>query len=524
MNAINKGILTGAIALASILTLGACSNNEESGTGLRLANGDEPFITTTLRNVSYQEAFEDMIGQNGIFSLMDLVDPAILAGRFEIDHEAIDDQISQVRENVIANEQDWNDFLVMQGFSDEATLVEFLELSEMRRAAARDAIVITDEEILNVYNAQFPEPVVAEEDDDEEEDEAAEAPEPRPELSEVEDDIRESLIQNRLSDPVFVASEMVRLRAEAGLVILDPYLQGLYETFVLGNNLSDNFEATNETSTSLVARVGDREYTAEDLFDILVPVAGISSGVSLIDPTILREHFTVAESDVREIINQQKIQHGEQFYPAMAAQGLHDDQDIFDHVELSLLQEAAFTDQYEISEERLRELHAEFRPNISARHILVSLEDEDLARELIGRLEAADDVEATFQELAAEYSTDGSAANGGDLGSFGWGRMVAPFQEAAFALETGEFTTEPVESQFGFHIIYVYQIDEHPAFEEMEEQLRNSEISRLYTRERVESILINLREAVEFRFTDAVLQQRYELIVNDIHEALALQQ
>lgn len=512
MKAIYKGILIGAAALA----LGACSNNEEVGSGLRLKNGDDVFIATTLEEVSYQEAFEAMISQDGVRALMDLVDPGILGGRFDFDRETIQEQVEQIRDNT----EDWDEFLTFQGFDSDEALYNFLELHELRRAAARAAVVITDEEILEAYNARFPEPVEAEEADDDEELEEADT---RPELTDVEEEIRESLTLSRM-DAVFVETELARLRQEAGLVILDPYLQDLYESFLTTNNLFPDFEPASETSTALVARVGDREYTAEDLLEVLVPVVGLSTGVSLVDPAILREHFTVSDNEVRDIINQQKIQHGDRFFPNMAMQGLHTEDAIFDHFELSLLQEAAFIDQYDVAEERLRELHAEFRPNISARHILVSLEDEDLARDLIARLEAADDVEATFQELAAEYSLDGSAASGGDLGSFGWGRMVAPFQEAAFDLDVNEFTTEPVESQFGYHIIYVYQIDEHPAFEAMEEELRASEIARLYTRERVESILIGLRESVDFRFTDARLQQRYEIIVANIQDLLAAQQ
>ncbi|MBN1454538.1 MAG: peptidylprolyl isomerase [Anaerolineales bacterium] len=82
-----------------------------------------------------------------------------------------------------------------------------------------------------------------------------------------------------------------------------------------------------------------------------------------------------------------------------------------------------------------------------ARHILV--EDEATAKTILERLKSGED----FATLATELSQDtGSAVNGGDLGWFGKGQMVAEFETAAFALEDGEFS-EPIQSNFGWHII-----------------------------------------------------------------------
>jgi foldase protein PrsA len=66
-----------------------------------------------------------------------------------------------------------------------------------------------------------------------------------------------------------------------------------------------------------------------------------------------------------------------------------------------------------------------------------------------------------FAELATQYSDDAqSAAQGGDLGFFGKGMMVPEFEEAAFALQPGEMTEELVETDYGYHIIKVDEIDE----------------------------------------------------------------
>ncbi len=85
---------------------------------------------------------------------------------------------------------------------------------------------------------------------------------------------------------------------------------------------------------------------------------------------------------------------------------------------------------------------------IRASHILVETIDEAIS--IKSELYNGGD----FAELAKKYSTDSSASAGGDLGFFGKGMMVAEFETAAFALEVGEIS-EPVQSQFGFHLIHL---------------------------------------------------------------------
>jgi peptidyl-prolyl cis-trans isomerase C len=82
-----------------------------------------------------------------------------------------------------------------------------------------------------------------------------------------------------------------------------------------------------------------------------------------------------------------------------------------------------------------------------ARHILV--DSEAKARELIAKLDSGSD----FATLAKENSSDSSAKEGGDLGWFAASRMVKPFADAVEALEKGSYTKDPVQSQFGWHVI-----------------------------------------------------------------------
>ena len=85
---------------------------------------------------------------------------------------------------------------------------------------------------------------------------------------------------------------------------------------------------------------------------------------------------------------------------------------------------------------------------IKCYHILVKKQSEALL--ILEKLKKGE----SFSNLAKELSIDkGSGKKGGDLGFFGKGMMVKPFEEAAFKLKKGEVTPEPVKTEFGYHII-----------------------------------------------------------------------
>lgn len=106
---------------------------------------------------------------------------------------------------------------------------------------------------------------------------------------------------------------------------------------------------------------------------------------------------------------------------------------------------------------------------IHAEHILVKTQKE--AEDIIKQLDKG----ANFEKLAKEKSIDGTASLGGDLGYFTQGQMVDSFDKAAFALKKGQFTKQPVHTQFGWHIIKVLDIrkKQPPSFDEMKMYLQN---------------------------------------------------
>ncbi len=130
---------------------------------------------------------------------------------------------------------------------------------------------------------------------------------------------------------------------------------------------------------------------------------------------------------------------------------------------------------------------------VRARHILVKTKEE--AEAIIKQLDGG----ASFEEVAKEKSTDGSASQGGDLGYFGPGQMVPEFEKAATALEIGKYTKEPVQTQFGFHIIKLEdkRVQQPPAFDQVKEQVKS-----ILIRERYMELVKKDRGDLKVEFTD----------------------
>ncbi len=114
---------------------------------------------------------------------------------------------------------------------------------------------------------------------------------------------------------------------------------------------------------------------------------------------------------------------------------------------------------------------------VKARHILVKTKED--AEAVIAELEGG----ADFETVAKEKSTGPSGPSGGDLGYFRAGQMVPEFEKAAFDLDAGAITEEPVQTQFGFHVIKVEDKRDvqPPAFDQIKDQLRNELLVKRYT-------------------------------------------
>lgn len=215
----------------------------------------------------------------------------------------------------------------------------------------------------------------------------------------------------------------------------------------------------------VVAKVGDEEIMRLDVLNF----------ITQLPPNVrqlpINQLFPLAQE---QVINAKVVEMN------IDTESVEQDEEVQQKIEQAKQQiiRAAYLEQQvakKMTEKRLKAAYDEFikeQPDVQeakAAHILV--EDENTAKEIIAKLKDGGD----FAALAKEYSIDNTAEGGGNLGYFAKSDVVPEFAEAAFDLKEGKITQEPVQTQFGYHVIKLEEKRQRPkpTFEEAKQFLQN---------------------------------------------------
>jgi foldase protein PrsA len=229
----------------------------------------------------------------------------------------------------------------------------------------------------------------------------------------------------------------------------------------------------------VVAKINGEAITKDQLYDAMVKQGGQQALDMLIMEKIIemeakKQGIQVTEQDVDKEIDKMAEQYGgrEAFERIIGMYGYSID-GMKKDIGMSLKIEELLRPSISITEEEMKEYFEENKETfaveeqVKASHILT--ETEEAVAEVKEKLDAGED----FAELAKEYSIDEANKNyGGDLGIVKRGEMVPEFEEAAFSMEAGSIS-EPVKTQFGYHIIKVDDKKEarEADFEQSKEQI-----------------------------------------------------
>ena len=292
----------------------------------------------------------------------------------------------------------------------------------------------------------------------------------------------------------------------------------------------------NKNGEEIIATLDGKQFTAEDLFEELKDSNGSDTLINMIDAYIVEKEITDDEKveakkqaqDNIDSIKEQYTSAGYTWEDVLAQYGYTDEEALLDEITLSTEKEIIAKNyiKADLTDEEIEKYYNEnVYGKYTAKHILITpdtnddMTDEEVeaaeaeakatAEEVIEKLNNGED----WSKLVKEYSEDtGSNENEGLVENFTHGDVVDEFWDAVEGLKDGKYTTEPVKSSYGYHIIYRVSYTEKEALNDMKDDLvdeivekKLSDDSTLYT-----TTWFNIRKKYNLEIKDTTLKAKYE--------------
>ncbi|MFW6046254.1 MAG: peptidylprolyl isomerase [Candidatus Woesearchaeota archaeon] len=325
------------------------------------------------------------------------------------------------------------------------------------------------------------------------------------------------------------------LKTVAIILILVAVVGGLfYFGRELANRGDDNGDIQ-QSEDQVLVKVNGEDITQSELdffLNMVPPEASQMMGEDAILEQLVTQRLILQEAEKAGIsFTQEQVEQmyadsmmqagvGEEEFKELLTQMDLDEDDFKKYLEQQMIMneflENEIFNQINISEEDARELYNENPEQfmtVNAKHILICHNQTEQCEDNRTREEAEELAESlytdatvdNFEELATNYSNDqGSAVQGGDLGEFGRGEMIPEFDQVVFdELSVGEIS-EPFETQFGYHIVYLTE-KSGQSFEEVKENVEDS-LRQQQSDQAVELYLQQLKENSEIEYVNDDLQ------------------
>ncbi len=288
----------------------------------------------------------------------------------------------------------------------------------------------------------------------------------------------------------------------------------------------------------VVVSLKGNNITANDLYEDLKNSYGLTLLLDQIDKLILEAQYPDTDEITKYIDSQVeylKTTYGDQFEDYIKYYGFDSEEKVREYFSLNYKRNLALLDYAKglITDDEIKKYYDEkVFGDIEASHILIKFNSSDSdskqkalekANTVINELNNASDVAARFKELASEYSDDTTNKdNGGSLGYFGTGEMEESFENAAKALENGKYTTTPVETSYGYHIILKTNQKEKTSLDEMKDSITEKLAENLLTSntETQYKALENIRKENKVTFKDAELREKYNTYLSELYSSL----
>lgn len=313
---------------------------------------------------------------------------------------------------------------------------------------------------------------------------------------------------------------------------------GIIFTMVMITGCSKSPKISN--GEEVIASIDGREFTANELYDSMKGQYGTSILIDMIDSYIAEQEITdndAAGVYADSVISQYKLQYeqyGMDFNEALVGAGFANESE-FKKVIISDYNKNEVVKKYLAQEVTDKEIEKYYKEEISeqldVKHILIipdvaddatdekKAEAEKVAYEEAVKLIAKLDEGANFDDLAKENSDDtATASNGGAINNVTKQDYVAEFYNAAYALEEGKYTKEPVKSEYGYHIIYLVKKGEKESLDNLRDVIIDSIVDDKMTNdENIDlSTWAKIRDKYNINIIDTKIKNTYNSSIANI--------
>lgn len=299
---------------------------------------------------------------------------------------------------------------------------------------------------------------------------------------------------------------------------------------------------TLKNGEQLVASLDEGGVSADSLYEKLKDKYGAEEFVNLLDTEILNQKYKETDEE-KEYLNNQidelkssAKENNISYDDLLSYYGFKSDKDVKEYFRLTYRRDLAVNEyvQKDLKDSEIEKYYEdEVYGDIKVKHILIAPDTTDdmsseekekaektakkEAEDIIKKLKDGED----FDKLAKKYSDDSSnAKKGGDLGWISTGDMVEEFDAAAFKLKKGKYTTSPVKTTYGYHIIYKVDEKDKPKLDEAKDDIietlvknkLNEDPTLYYT------VLDKIRKDAGLKFEDKNLKTAYNKYMQNLKQ------
>ncbi len=298
---------------------------------------------------------------------------------------------------------------------------------------------------------------------------------------------------------------------------------------------------TLQDGKEVVTKLNGKNFSAEDLYSEMKKTSGYSTMINMIDSYIASKEIkdeksasSYADSQIKQMKSYYESQ-GYEFKDMLVSNGFEDENSFKQYLIDQYKQREVAKNYYKnhLEDKEIQGYYnSEIFGEMTVRHVLIKVDADDNAsdadkkkakdkalkeaNDIISKLKKGEKIE----DLAKKYSDDeGTASEGGLYSNFTKQDTDANFWKASYDLKVNEYTTKPVESEYGYHVIYKVSQKDKPKLDEVKDSIVDTLVNeKMEDDNAIELAWIEVRKEYKMDIVDSNIKKSYDKYIKDLQK------